>query len=195
MRLIYRPHLCPLKNCSLKAYSLRVCSLKAKAGFTLIDSLIVIAILAMTMGFGWPSLQSTLDESRTDMYMKTLSRDIMYMRVYAITQGTPVTLCPLKGGKCIKDWKEKISVFIDYNMDRKMGGKDRLLKLLDDPRKGDYFSYPRIGLTFRSDGSINGFQSGTFRYCPVDKNSLMSKGLVVNQAGRPRYRQKKVKCK
>ncbi len=195
MSLIYHPQTRVLKVCHSQNSSRTLHSLRNKAGFTLIDSLIVIAILAMTMGFGWPSLQSTLAESRTEMYMKTLSRDILYMRVYAINHGTPVTLCPLKGGKCIKDWQEKISVFIDYNMDRKMGGKDKLLKLLDDPRKGDYFSYPRIGLTFRSDGSINGFQSGTFRYCPVEKNSLMSKGLVVNQAGRPRYRQNKVKCK
>jgi type IV fimbrial biogenesis protein FimT len=164
-------------------------------GLTLIDLLIVVAILSVTMGLTLPSLQSTLSESRAEMYMKSLSRDIMYMRTYAITQGNAVTICPLDGPKCINDWSKNISIFVDNNLDRIKGQNERMLKLVDDPGKRDTFTYPRRGITFRNDGSINGFQSGTFRYCPGVIDSPFSKGLVVNQAGRSRYRVKKIKCK
>lgn len=169
--------------------------MKTPNGFSLIDLLITIAIVSITAGLSLPSLTSTLAESRAEMYMKSLSRVILFTRSYAITQGHAVTICPLKGSKCNPDWTENISVFIDKNMDRKKGSDERLLKVVDDPGKQDFFSYPRRGITYRSDGSINGYQSGTFRYCPLDKHSEFSKGLVVNQAGRPRYVKKEVECK
>jgi prepilin-type N-terminal cleavage/methylation domain-containing protein len=164
-------------------------------GFTIIELLIVVAILAITAGLSIPSLQSTLAESRAQMYMKSLSRDIAYIRSYAVSYGTSVTICPLDNSRCSTDWSKNITVFIDHNMDRIQGGNDRLLKILTNPRIEDTLTYPRKGLTFRSDGSINGFQSGTFRYCPVNKTSQFSKGLVVNQAGRSRFRQDKINCK
>ena len=164
-------------------------------GVTLIDLLITIAIVSITAGLSLPSLTQTLAETRAEMYMKSLSRVIIYTRIYAITQGHAVTICPLKGSECSTDWSENISVFVDRNMDREKASDERLLKLVDDPAKNDFLTYPRRGITFRSGGSINGYQSGTFRYCPLEKTSQFSKGLVVNQAGRPRYRKEKIKCK
>lgn len=167
----------------------------SQRGFNLIDLLIVVAILSITAGIGLPSLTSLLSESRTKTYITSLSRDIMYMRTFAISKSAPVTICPLKGSKCVGDWTKNISVFIDKDMNRVKATDEKLLKVIDDPKPGDFFSYPRIGITFRADGSINGFQSGTFRYCPQTKDSQFSLGLTVNQAGRPRLRTKKIKCK
>jgi type IV fimbrial biogenesis protein FimT len=163
-------------------------------GVTLIDLLITIAIVSITAGLSLPSLTQTLAESRAQMYMKSLSRVIMYTRTYAITQGHAVTICPLKNSKCDTDWSKGISVFTDPNMDRRKSKNERIVKILDDPGKNDFLTYPRRGITFRPDGSINGYQSGTFRYCPLQKTSQFSKGLVVNQNGRPRYRSKGITC-
>jgi type IV fimbrial biogenesis protein FimT len=163
-------------------------------GFTFLELLIVLVIVMITAGLGLPSFSQILDETRAHLYMKSLSRDIAFTRSFAISQGHPVTLCPLDGGVCIDDWTENISIFVDYNLNRKLGGKDVLLKQLQDPAKRDTFIYPRTGITFRSDGSINGFQSGTFRYCPTTKTSEFSTGLVVNQAGRSRFRDEDIQC-
>ena len=129
------------------------------------------------------------------MFMRAFARDIGYIRTYAISHGMNVTICPLDGPKCKNDWSKDISIFIDNDLNRFRGNHERLLKVIDDPKPGDTFTYPRVGVTFRSDGSINGFQSGTFRYCPDTLDSPFSKGLVVNQAGRPRFRSDKVRCK
>ncbi|MFT4927975.1 MAG: type IV fimbrial biogenesis protein FimT [Phenylobacterium sp.] len=169
--------------------------MKQPSGLTLIDLLITIAIVSITAGLTLPSLTQTLAESRAQMYMKSLGRVIMYTRSYAITQGHAVTICPLVGGKCKIDWSKNISVFIDRNMDRRKSQDERLLKVVDDPGQQDYLTYPRRGITYRPDGSINGYHSGTFRYCPLTKTSEFSKGLVVNQAGRPRFRNKNIECK
>jgi len=164
-------------------------------GITLIDLLIVMAIVFITAGIGLPSFAHLLSDNRAQMYVKTLQRDIIYMRHYAINYGQPVTICPLDGGKCVNDWSKDISIFIDLNLNRKRNDDEKLLKLLPDPRLGDTLTYPRHGITFRTDGSINGFQSGTFRYCPDTLDSKLSKGLVVNQAGRPRFRDEDISCK
>lgn len=172
----------------------RVCQSRQK-GFNLIDLLIVVAIVCITAGMGLPSLQALLSETRATTYITALSRDIMYMRTYAINQGHAVTICPLEGSKCIKDWSKNLHVFIDDDMNRVRATNEQIIKVIDDPKVGDYFEYPRIGITFRSDGSINGFQSGTFRYCPDTKDSLLSVGLTINQAGRSRIRTQGIRCK
>lgn len=163
-------------------------------GFTLIDLLIVLAILLITAGIGLPSFANLLEENRAYNYTKTLAKQMVFARHYALNYNTSVTICPLKHSKCDTQWKEDISVFIDYNRNRRFEGKDKLLGLLEDPPHTDTLLYPRRGITYRSDGSINGFQSGTFRYCPRVKDSQFSLGLVVNQAGRTRYRQDKIDC-
>lgn len=164
-------------------------------GFNLLDLMIVVAIVSITAGIGLPSFQSLLSESRAHMYVKSLSRDLMFMRTYAISQGHSVTICPLEGAECQGDWSQNIKIFIDNDLNRIKGTKEKVIKVIDDPKLTDYFSYPRTGLTFRPDGSINGFQSGTFRYCPDTKDSLLSVGLTINQAGRQRFRDRKIKCK
>lgn len=168
--------------------------MKLVHGFSLIDLLITLVIVSITAGLTLPSLTTTLAESRAEMYMRSLSRVILYSRAYAITQGHAVTICPLKGNRCIDDWSEKISVFADRDMNRSKSDNERMLKRLDDPDKRDILTYPRLGITYRSDGSINGYQSGTFRYCPLTKDSIYAKGLVINQAGRPRYRKEDIVC-
>lgn len=163
-------------------------------GLTLIDLLIVLAIIFITAGLGLPSFSSLLDENRAHNFTQQLSRHIVFSRHYAASYGSAVTICPLKNGKCINDWQHEITIFVDHNLNRRFNDKDKLLKVLDSPPKHDTLLYPRRGITFRADGSINGFQSGTFRYCPRFKDSQFSLGLVINQAGRSRYRQQKIDC-
>ncbi|MGB2707488.1 MAG: pilus assembly protein, partial [Pseudoalteromonas nigrifaciens] len=53
----------------------------------------------------------------------------------------------------------------------------------------DSLEYPREALTFRPDGSLNGFQNGTFIYCPnSDKANLEGLALSVSQTGRIRIK-------
>lgn len=163
-------------------------------GLTLIDLLIVLAIIFITAGIGMPSFSNLLEESRAYNYTKTIAKNMVYARHYAINYGTSVTICPIKGFKCDKRWEKDISLFIDYNRNLKLDGKDKLLGVLEDPPAYDTLLYPRRGVTYRADGSINGLQSGTFRYCPRVKDSPFSLGLVVNQAGRTRYREDDIDC-
>lgn len=168
--------------------------IKPNLGLTLIDLLIVLAIVLITAGIGMPSFSGLLEENRAYNYTKNISKQIVFARHYALNFGTSVTICPVKSFKCDKFWEKDISVFVDYNQNRRIDGKDKLLGVLEDPPHYDTLLYPRRGITFRADGSINGFQSGTFRYCPRQKDSPFSLGLVVNQAGRSRYRQDKIDC-
>ena len=169
-------------------------TLPPNQGLTLIDLLIVLAIVFITAGLGVPSLTSLLDDNRATNFTQQLSRQIVFSRHYAANYGTGVTLCPLKGNKCVNDWQQEISIFVDFNLNRQFGEQDKLLSILDAPLKQDTLIYPRRGITFRADGAIHGFQSGTFRFCPRYKDSPYSQALVVNQAGRTRYRYEDIDC-
>ena len=64
-----------------------------------------------------------------------------------------------------------------------------MLSTFEHTHEFDSLEYPREALTFRPDGSLNGFQNGTFIYCPnSDKANLKGLALSVSQTGRIRIK-------
>ncbi len=120
--------------------------------------------------------------NRADNQVNLLHRNINYARLYAIENGTYVTLCALKNNECQKgDWEEQISLFIDND--------ELMLSTFEHTHEFDSLEYPRDAITFRPDGSLNGFQNGTFIYCPnSDKANLEGLALSVSQTGRIRIK-------
>lgn len=161
-------------------------------GFSLFELLLVLAMVAMVASFGFGSWLNLIKEERANNFINLLSRQITMARYYALNQGIAVTICPLSNGSCTNSWNTRLSVFSDESLDRQFNENDRLIAHIAAPSFQDKFTYPRKGITFRTDGSINGFQSGTFRYCISDSNS--SYGLIINQTGRMRSQRGEADC-
>ena len=140
-------------------------------GFTIIETLVSLAILLSLIAIGVPSLNNFIVYTRVDNEIFTLHRLILIARNTAISANSKVTLCPLdSNGRCKNLWHQELSVFIDINNN----------KIYDKLQYGK----TRIGLTYAATGHLAGWgQNAIFSYCPKGHNDK-NRGIVVATSGR-----------
>lgn len=159
-------------------------------GVTLITLMVTVAVVSIVSQLSMWFYPDFLAKNRLNNHINLLYRNINYGRLYAIENNTYVTLCALKKSKCIKDeWQGQVSLFIDKDKSTTLDDDELLLSIFEKVNEADSLEYPRSALTFRPDGSLNGFQNGTFIYCPnSDKANLEGLALSVSQTGRIRIK-------
>jgi type IV fimbrial biogenesis protein FimT len=68
--------------------------MKVSAGFTLVELMVVITVVAMLMALGLPSYRYVTNSNRVSMEVNTLLGDLQFARSEAIKEGGTVTVCP-----------------------------------------------------------------------------------------------------
>lgn len=159
-------------------------------GATLIEIMVTLFIVAIISQIALWYMPDFLALNRAENQVNLLHRNINYARLYAIEHGTFVTLCALVNNGCDKDqWREQISLFTDSDRSTSINDDDLIISTFEHTHLADSLEYPRDAITFRPDGSLNGFQNGTFIYCPNNKKaSLKGLALSVSQTGRIRIK-------
>jgi len=157
---------------------------------TLLELMISLAVVSVVSQLSMWFYPYFLANNRLDNHVNLLHRNINYGRLYAIENATYVTLCTLKDNQCSKDeWAGEMSLFIDIDKSTTLDDDELLLSTFEEVHHADSLEYPRSAITFRPDGSLNGFQNGTFIYCPNnDKANLEGLALSVSQTGRIRIK-------
>ncbi|MBB1289604.1 GspH/FimT family pseudopilin [Pseudoalteromonas sp. SR43-6] len=165
-------------------------SISKNKGVTLLELMVSMAVVSIISQLSMWFYPDFLAKNRLDNHVNLLHRNINYGRLYAIENGTYVTLCALKGSQCTKDeWDGQMSLFIDKDKSTTLDDDELLLSTFEDVHDADTLEYPRNAITFRPDGSLNGFQNGTFIYCPnSNKANLEGLALSVSQTGRIRIK-------
>jgi len=159
-----------------------------KNGFSLIELITTCCIVGILLAISSPSYTKLLAENEMDNFLSLLKTNLVFSRIFAIKNNTNVTLCPLVSGRCSKQWDKEVSLFFDNNSNQELDGDDYLLRVIDKVNKHHILTYPRNAVTYRADGSLDGFQSGSFIYCLPESLNLNGKRITVSQAGRIRIR-------
>jgi type IV fimbrial biogenesis protein FimT len=73
--------------------------MKAQAGFTLTEVLVVVAIVAILLSIGVPSYKYITTSYRMSAEINSLVGDLMYARAEAIREGQPVAICVSTDGQ------------------------------------------------------------------------------------------------
>lgn len=160
-----------------------------KSGFSLLELLVVMAILAILAGVAAPTFQSTFDHREGELAIRSLVAQISLARTSAIEHGTLVTVCPSQDGAgCSGNWSDGSIVFTDINGDRDVGEEDLLIRSSQTGLRGQLRwrafqnrQYLQINPT-----GVMRHQSGNFTYCPADGDPRLARQLVVNGTGRIR---------
>ncbi|WP_017443593.1 GspH/FimT family protein [Gayadomonas joobiniege] len=170
---------------------------KPAFGFTLLELLITLALAAIVLTTGIPSLLDTMTENRVKTVMMDLNQDIIAARSFAISYETNVTLCPLSDkNECTDNWKNGYTLFTDHNQNAKFDSTDeKKLVVRNKIDNADTFIFSDGKfIQYRFDGTtINSFANNDeaiFSYCPeVDEPQRYSKALLISISGRPRMSQ------
>lgn len=161
-------------------------------GVTLVELLVVLAVLAVLLGIAAPSFSGLIREHRLATAANGLLQGLLYARAEAIKRSERVTVCVSSSGDACTDedaWQHGWVVFVDSDDSGVLEPGERVLKvaaaqidrmtIIGNTLVRRYVSYNGEGLTQQVGG---GLQMGTILLC----HDGVGRRLVINSVGRPR---------
>lgn len=160
-------------------------------GFSLVELIIVMAIVGITINYAFPSMTKIYRRSQATAMINWVVGTIHYTRHAAINYGITATICPSIAPElgCGGEWHDGVIVFLDHNRDAKINGKDSILSLFKPSVQNGTLKWRSFKnkkyLQLTEHGYTN-FQNGNFVYCSDSGDSQLSRQLVINIQGRVR---------
>ncbi len=157
-------------------------------GFTLIEAMIVLAVMATLLAIGLPSYQNFIQGQRVNTAMHLLAAHMASARMTAISHRAPTVVCPSNGaGGCRTDgdWTQGWLMFLDKDGNRR---PDLPTDILRDERAPIHGSLRIVSSAGRSQLRYQptGYSYGsniTVRICREDR---LLGTVIVNNTGRVR---------
>lgn len=162
-------------------------------GFSLIELLVVLAILSILLAVSLPNFQNMIENNRTNSQAKLFLTTLNLARSEAIKRGGNVAVCASNDGTdCDADaWADGWIVFFDTNGDAdgtagSVDGTDILIRVFDSVGSSnvitfsaDLFEYNNLG--FSANGGTQ-----TLLICPASAVAANARSIVIGPSGRGR---------
>lgn len=165
--------------------------LQKRSGFTLLELMVVIAVVGILAGMSMPGLSTMLQTNAAETLLNDLARTMSMARASAVSRGQLVTLCRSADKKsCSGEWHSGMLVFLDRDGDRIVDAGEEVLHVTSAatmPGTLKLRSFPnKQYLQFTPAGLINN-QTGNFTWCPADNDARQAQQLIFNITGRVRF--------
>jgi type IV fimbrial biogenesis protein FimT len=158
-------------------------------GFTLIELMVTLAVMAVLLGIGVPSFQRLQQSTRTSTAFHLLTTTLALARLSAVKSNAPVSVCPSRDGRhCRGDtvWDDGWIVFADPSRAKQPASAEAILQRFDRVGPGIALrsTAGRTLVRFHPSGMAHG-SNLSVRLCST-KDSTHLGSVIVNNAGRPR---------
>jgi type IV fimbrial biogenesis protein FimT len=161
----------------------------SKTGFTLLELLIVMVIVAITCSVGLPAYTYVVEKMRAEIVISRLYRAVQLTRSTAIKNNAVATICPsVDKQHCAETWRDGYLVFIDARADGQVDAEDKLIKYFPAVRgQGSLLwkSFPQRNYLQMTALGFTNNQNGTFYYTSASNMHKIS--LIVSKTGRLRF--------
>lgn len=160
-------------------------------GFTLLDTLVALAIATASLILAVPALHTLQLELRGHRVMQDLASGIYLARSQAAKTGTLTTLCPSTTARlCDGSWDQGILIFSDHDGDAEVDDTDEFIGYLAAAaplgrldwrafRSKPYLQITPLGFTRH--------QNGSFTWCPAGGDQAAARQLIISRTGRVRF--------
>ena len=165
-------------------------------GFSLVETMIVVAIAAILAGLTLPGFRETLQRQRAATTMHALATQLAQVRNTAITRRMPVTVCPSIGdGRCRAepDWSAGWLAYHDPSRSNQPRSPADILR--EEVRPADspvkvLGTAGRLRVRYQPSGRSGG-NNLTLRICT---GTELRGEVIVNNVGRARTRRVQGTC-
>lgn len=161
---------------------------RTATGFTLLELMTTLAVLAISLGIGAPAFASLVERGKVTRALHLTTAALATARIEAVRRNRPVAVCPSADGRrCRTDlaWDAGSLVFIDADRSGQPGSPADVLQVIDGLGH-DLSMRSTVGRRLVR-FSPNGWSAGsnvTLRLCNGSGRQLAR--IVVNNAGRVR---------
>lgn len=159
-----------------------------QTGFTLIELMVTLSVLAILLTIGIPNLQMFIQNSRLQSQSTSLMGDLNYARAEAVRLGSPVAVCASANGAACSGaltWETGWIVFNDRNGNGVVDAAELpILRAAPALGGGNTMRSARALVRFNAQGYSNGFND-TFRVCDV-RGVGNARSVVLSNQGRVR---------
>ncbi len=158
-------------------------------GFTLLESMVVVSLIAIVTTIGVPAYFKMVGKYRVNTQMQTLFLSVQTARQDAIFSNSFVSICPGKSGVCSKNWSDGHLIFRDANRNGMREENEKIVQELQPAQGNAKVSWKafqnKSTLSFLGSG-MTAHQNGSFIICHSDYPEF-SRAVIVTKLGRPRY--------
>lgn len=156
-------------------------------GFTLLEVLIVIAIVAIVISMASSGLKIMVHRNNSSSASMSIQKSLLFARNHATTTLNNVTVCPLvvsgSSTACSSDWTTGVDIFIDQGVGGTLEPGDMVLQTGKAISNSDTLNFGSNSITFGVDGLVSNLPvspDNIFRYCSGDNKV----GIEVHLNGR-----------
>jgi type IV fimbrial biogenesis protein FimT len=163
--------------------------LPKRLGFSLLELLIVLSIIALTLTLSLPTFSTFLNQAKSQRIKEQLLRAIHLARSEAQWRGVAVSLCHSANHKiCGGRWEDDQIIFIDEAEAGSVQKTEDILSIFSMPRLPGVLHWrsalSRAYLQILPTGLTRG-EDGTFWYCSRE-SKIPVWAIKVSQSGRAR---------
>jgi type IV fimbrial biogenesis protein FimT len=156
-----------------------------QTGFTLIELMVTIAVLAILLTIAIPSYQSMVRNNRIAAQANQVITALNYARSEAVKRGAPATVCSSNGGTACAgstNWSTGWLVFADANKNGTVDGGETVLRVWPALNTSNTLKASKTRITFTATGFATGFND-TFKLCDSGDTSS-ARAITINAMGR-----------
>lgn len=155
-------------------------------GFTFIELLITLTLLAIVLAIAIPTFTATADSLRQRTQVNQLLADLNFARSRAITTRRPVSICAGESG-CdgLKKWSGQVLIFDDFDGNGALDEGDVTLRTtrIAASHAWNWRNFRKQRhMTYKPDGTTHSL-NGSFVLCQHD---AALRKIVINITGRSR---------
>ncbi|WP_417764879.1 GspH/FimT family pseudopilin [Shewanella chilikensis] len=149
------------------------------SGFTLVELMVTIAVAAILLSVGVPSLTSLYESYRSKSEISRIEQALSFARNQAISYGMEVKVCGYQSDTgCAANFDDGLKVYTTAS------GSEKVLRVVEGIDSKDAIKGSNVG--FHADGLSNTTGEVTFIYCP-SKQANGSRSVTVSSSGMIKY--------
>ena len=156
-------------------------------GFTLVELMITVAILAVIVGIGLPSFTGIVAQNRVTASINDFHAGLRLARSEAVKRNANVVFCASSNQTaCTGGWGSGWLVYQDVDGDGTVDSGE-IIRVGDAVQTGYTLTFTSAtsAITFAARGMTSG-QSGTFKLCDKDKKASYARGIILLVTGATR---------